>query len=81
MLDPASRPCVATAYTLYGGILDAIAAADYDVLGHRAVVPGWRRLAVAGPALATSMLVRGRRWLRRDAPAMMESWTSTRRGT
>jgi phytoene synthase len=65
MLDPASRPCVATAYTLYAGILDAIVAADYDVLGRRAVVSHWRRLAVAGPAVAGTALARGHRWLRR----------------
>jgi 15-cis-phytoene synthase len=65
MLDPASRPCVATAYSLYGGILDAIVAAEYDVLGHRAVVSRRRRLAVVGPAVAGTALARGRRWLRR----------------
>ncbi|GDY28712.1 phytoene/squalene synthase family protein [Gandjariella thermophila] len=65
MLDPASRPCVATAYTLYGGILDAIVAADYDVLGRRAVVARRRRLAVAGPAVARTALTRACRLLRR----------------
>ncbi|SCE00179.1 phytoene synthase, partial [Streptomyces sp. BpilaLS-43] len=34
MLEPRVRPCIRTAFTLYGGILDAIAADDYAVL-HR----------------------------------------------
>ncbi|NBM17660.1 phytoene/squalene synthase family protein [Streptomyces sp. GC420] len=47
MLDPVSRPCVRTAFVLYGGILDAIEADGYAVLHHRAVVPRRRRAAVA----------------------------------
>lgn len=50
-LVPASRPCVRAAYRLYGGILDQIVAAEYDVLTRRAVVPTSRRLAVALPEL------------------------------
>ncbi|RSD22863.1 phytoene/squalene synthase family protein [Amycolatopsis eburnea] len=52
LLRPESRPCVRTALTLYQGILDEIAALDYDVLTRRAVVPKSRRLVVALPPLA-----------------------------
>ena len=51
MLHPTSRDCIRTAFTLYGGILDAVEAADYQVLDRRVAVPLRRRLAVAGPAL------------------------------
>jgi len=54
-----SQPCVRTAYALYGGILDRIVAADYDVLTARARVPTSRRLAVAVPELARSYAARG----------------------
>jgi phytoene synthase len=51
MLHPTSRDCVRTAFTLYGGILDAVERADYQVLTQRVAVPTRRRLAVAVPAL------------------------------
>jgi phytoene synthase len=51
LLHPTSRDCIRTAYTLYGEILDAIEAADYQVLDRRVSVALPRRLAVAGPAL------------------------------
>jgi phytoene synthase len=60
LLRPESRPCVRTALTLYGGILDEIEALDYDVLNRRAVVPNRRRLVVALPAMA-AVLARGPR--------------------
>ncbi|WP_338703257.1 phytoene/squalene synthase family protein [Streptomyces sp. Q6] len=47
MLDPVSRPCIRTAFVLYSGILDAVAADGYAVLHRRAVVPRRRRAAVA----------------------------------
>ncbi|MFJ7199591.1 MULTISPECIES: phytoene/squalene synthase family protein [unclassified Streptomyces] len=47
MLDPRTRPCISTAFTLYSGILDAIADQDYAVLHRRAVVPRGRRAATA----------------------------------
>ncbi|XKK60719.1 phytoene/squalene synthase family protein [Streptomyces sp. ARC32] len=47
MLDPRVRPCIRAAFTLYGGILDAIAEQDYSVLHRRAVVPRRRRAATA----------------------------------
>ncbi|MFN2494763.1 MAG: hypothetical protein ABR608_02475, partial [Pseudonocardiaceae bacterium] len=50
--------CVATAFTLYGGILDEIEAADYDIVSHRVVVPGRRRLAVALPGLSRALTAR-----------------------
>jgi phytoene synthase len=42
-----------TAYLLYGGILDEVEAADYDVFTRRATVPNGRRAAVAIRALLT----------------------------
>ncbi|MEV7192057.1 phytoene/squalene synthase family protein [Streptomyces sp. NPDC093510] len=47
MLDPVARPCIRTAFVLYGAILDAIAADGYSVLHRRAVVPRRRRATVA----------------------------------
>ena len=58
MLAPVSRACVATAFRLYGGILDEIEAADYHVLGRRVAVPRHRRLAVAVPGLSRALLAR-----------------------
>ena len=52
LLHPTSRECIRTAFTLYGGILDAVEGADYQVLDRRVSVPLRRRLAVALPALA-----------------------------
>ncbi|MFH8370180.1 phytoene/squalene synthase family protein [Streptomyces sp. NPDC018031] len=52
MLDPRVRPCIRTAFTLYGGILDAIAAGDYPVLHRRCVVPRHRRAVTAAAGLA-----------------------------
>ncbi|MFD6225915.1 phytoene/squalene synthase family protein [Streptomyces sp. NPDC060232] len=51
MLDPVSRPCIRTAYILYGSILDAVARDGYAVLHRRAVVPGRKRAAVAAEGL------------------------------
>jgi phytoene synthase len=57
-LAPGSQPCVRTAYALYGGILDRIVAADYDVLTARAAVPTSRRVAVAVPELTRAYATR-----------------------
>ncbi|MHC1561707.1 phytoene/squalene synthase family protein [Actinomycetospora sp. C-140] len=65
LLHPVSRPCVRTAHVLYGGILDQIVAADYDVLGGRVAVGTGRRAAVALPGLARAV---GTRWRRRVLP-------------
>ncbi|GII83997.1 phytoene synthase [Sphaerisporangium siamense] len=54
MLVPSSRPCIRAAYELYGGILDQVEAAGYDVLAARARVPGRRRLAVFARQLAAA---------------------------
>jgi phytoene synthase len=51
LLAPGSRACIRTAYHLYGGILDEIERADYDVFARRAVVPNHRRLAVTARCL------------------------------
>jgi 15-cis-phytoene synthase len=50
MLDPVARPCIRTAFVLYGGILDAVAAAGW-ALHRRAVVPRRRRAIVAADGL------------------------------
>lgn len=47
LLAPTSQACIRTAYHLYGGILDEVAAAGYDVFARRAVVPTRRRVSVA----------------------------------
>jgi len=47
LLDRRSQPCIRTAYDLYGGILDEIVLAGYDVFTRRATVPTSKRLAVA----------------------------------
>lgn len=62
-LDPVSRPCVATAFSLYGEILDRIEASGYAVFARRARVGRLRRVQVAGPALARAL------WARRDGLA------------
>ncbi|OBG35777.1 phytoene synthase [Mycobacterium alsense] len=51
LLAPRSRPCVATALTLYSEILDRIEAEGFSVFTRRATVGTSRRLRVAGGAL------------------------------
>jgi phytoene synthase len=58
LLAPRSRPCVATAATLYSEILDCIEDSDFAVFGHRATVGTTRRLHVAGAGLIRSWRVR-----------------------
>ena len=53
MLQPRSQACIRTAYRLYGGILDEVQRAGYDVFSRRATVPNRRRLAVAAASLLT----------------------------
>jgi phytoene synthase len=53
LLEPASQACMRTAFELYGGILDEIEAAGYDVFSRRATVPNQRRIAVAVRSLLT----------------------------
>ncbi|MFD5424191.1 phytoene/squalene synthase family protein [Streptomyces sp. NPDC127084] len=52
MLEPRVRPCIRAAFTLYGGILDAIADRGYTVLHQRAVVSCRRRVATAAAGVA-----------------------------
>ncbi|MEU0116374.1 phytoene/squalene synthase family protein [Streptomyces bobili] len=59
MLDPRTRPCIRTAFTLYGGILDAIADQGYTVLHRRAKVSRGRRTATA---TAGAVQIVGARW-------------------
>jgi 15-cis-phytoene synthase len=58
LLDPASRDCVRTAFTLYGGILDAVEHADYRVLDRRVAVGPARRARVALPGLIQALRAR-----------------------
>jgi len=58
LLHPASRDCVRTAFRLYGGILDEVERAGYQVLDRRITVPLRRRLTVVTPALARALLAR-----------------------
>jgi phytoene synthase len=58
LLEPTSRDCIRAALLLYGGILDEIEKADYQVLGDRVVVPRRTRIAVALPRLAGALIAR-----------------------
>ncbi|BBZ38352.1 phytoene/squalene synthase family protein [Mycobacterium conspicuum] len=58
LLAPRSRPCVATALTLYSEILDRIEDSGFSVFSQRATVGMTRRLQVAGGALLRSWWVR-----------------------
>lgn len=60
LLAPRSRPCVATAFTLYSEILDCIEDSDFSVFSHRATVGTTRRLQVASGALLRSWRARRR---------------------
>ena len=48
LLAPSSRPCIRVAFDLYGGILEEVERAGYQVLGRRVRVPRSRRVGVAG---------------------------------
>jgi phytoene synthase len=52
MLEPASQACIRTAFHLYGGILDEVEKAGYDVFRRRARVPMLTRLRVAARHLS-----------------------------
>ncbi|MFD9722328.1 phytoene/squalene synthase family protein [Streptomyces sp. NPDC059072] len=60
MLDPLSRPCIRTAYILYGNILDAVARDGHAALHRRAVVPRRRRATVAAGGLVRAVAARAR---------------------
>ncbi|MGW7194232.1 phytoene/squalene synthase family protein, partial [Streptomyces sp. NPDC054838] len=51
LLHPTSRPCIRTAFVLYGDILDAVARDGYASVHRRSAVPRRRRAAVAGRGL------------------------------
>jgi phytoene synthase len=55
MLRPESRPCIATACTLYAQILDRIERQDHDVFAGRASVGAVQRVRVAAPAAAKAL--------------------------
>jgi phytoene synthase len=63
LLDPVSRPCVRTAYVLYGGILDAVEADGWAAVHRRAAVSRRRRAVVAvdGAARVAAARLRARR--------------------
>ncbi|MET9730222.1 phytoene/squalene synthase family protein [Streptomyces sp. NPDC006458] len=72
MLDPISRPCIRTAYVLYGAILDAVARDGYAVLHRRAVVSRRERAAVAAEGLARVVAARLRGQARSRVPSVAE---------
>jgi 15-cis-phytoene synthase len=53
LLNPGSQACMRSAFHLYGGILDEVTAADFDVFTRRATVSNRRRAAVAVRSLLT----------------------------
>jgi phytoene synthase len=53
MLAPTSQACIRTAFRLYGGILDEVVRAGYDVFSRRATVPYRRRLTGLAASLLT----------------------------
>jgi 15-cis-phytoene synthase len=59
LLAPQSRPCVATAFTLYSEILDRIEAIDFAVFSQRASVGLGRRFQVFGGGLIRAQRARG----------------------
>jgi phytoene synthase len=68
-LAPRSRPCVATALTLYSEILDRIEETEFAVFSHRATVGTARRIRVAGAGLI-------RAWQARNNTATSQRWKS-----
>ncbi|MFI6999264.1 phytoene/squalene synthase family protein [Nocardia sp. NPDC050175] len=63
-LAPRSRPCVATALTLYSEILDRIEDNDFEVFGQRARVGTGRRMRIGAAGLL-------RAWSARRRPAQI----------
>jgi len=78
LLDPTSRDCVRTAFDLYGGILDEVERAGFDVLNRRVAVSLPRRLRTAAPRLvAASRSRRTARPARRAVPTRPRSTSTT----
>ncbi|HEY7606094.1 MAG TPA: phytoene/squalene synthase family protein, partial [Actinomycetes bacterium] len=76
LLAPSSRPCIRVAFDLYGGILDEVERAGYQVLDRRVRVPRHRRLAVAGHHfLAARTAARAERRVSVTTPGRAESGT------
>ncbi|MEU5162491.1 phytoene/squalene synthase family protein [Streptomyces sp. NPDC020875] len=75
LLDPRTRPCIRAAFTLYGGILDAIADQGYAVLHRRAVVSRGRRAATAaaGVGRVVAARLRARTGPRAPEPGAVET--------
>lgn len=69
LLHPVSRPCVATAYTLYARILDGIEERGHNVFAGRVSVGGGRRIALAGAAVSRALWARARNAAPRDPTA------------
>lgn len=70
LLDPVARPCIRTAFTLYAGILDAVARDGYASVHRRSAVTRRRRAAVAGAGLCRAVAARrGRAAVRTPGPA------------
>ncbi|MFF3214230.1 phytoene/squalene synthase family protein [Streptomyces sp. NPDC002886] len=69
MLEPVSRPCVRTAFVLYGEILDAVARDGFASLHRRSTVRLTRRAAVAAAGLAR---ITAARLAARTTPAVEE---------
>ncbi|MFJ6088335.1 phytoene/squalene synthase family protein [Streptomyces sp. NPDC092369] len=78
MLDPRTRPCIRAAFTLYGGILDAIADQEYTVLHRRAVVSRKRRAATMATGLVQVAGARGRFRIERRSTGRAAPHTSER---
>ncbi|MYW30005.1 phytoene/squalene synthase family protein [Streptomyces sp. SID2119] len=78
MLAPVSRPCIRTAFVLYSGILDAIAADGYAVLHRRSIVPRRRRAVVALDGLVRAVAVRAVSRRDEEAPVAGPSSPSPR---
>ena len=74
MLHPVSRPCVATAATLYAEILDRIEDDEFAVFTHRAAVGRGRRMRSAGAAAVAALWAR--RGGRADTLAVPKAATS-----
>jgi 15-cis-phytoene synthase len=71
LLQPASRPCVSTAFTLYSEILDRIEDLNFAVFAQRAHVGQARRLQVAVPGLLAAL------WARRGHRAAVTATGTT----
>jgi phytoene synthase len=69
LLAPVSRPCVATALSLYSRILDEIEYRDFAVFDRRATVGRLRRARVAAPGFARAFWARRPGWDRAPAGA------------